>query len=248
MLKKNTKLYKKRAISELEYKKYLTDTKVAKLKVASLDEKIISLKHQISQLQYSLKGLNERLKRYTIISPIDGYVTKKYISNNDIVGNNQPLVEIVNPKDIWVDTFIDTRISGDVVKNDKAKIKLRSKKEFTSGYVYKISPTNNAVTNEREIFIKFNKTPIPFYLNEQAIVNIKIKTLKNVFTIPAKAIVFYNHKDGVWVLKNHKAHFLPVKILAHHKDKIAIDVSDVKIIIPNPKKKPLSEGMKIYND
>ncbi|NPA55445.1 MAG: efflux RND transporter periplasmic adaptor subunit [Epsilonproteobacteria bacterium] len=249
VLKKNTKLYNKRAISELEYKKYLTDTKVAKLKVSSLDEKIKSLQHQIAQLEYSLKGLNERLKRYTIISPIDGYVTKKYISNHDIVGNNQPLIEVVNKNDIWIDTFIDTRISGDVVNGNKAKIKLRSKRAFSNGYVYKISPINNAVTNEREIFVKFDKTPIPFYLNEQAIVNIKIKTLKNVLTIPASAVVFYNKKDGVWVLKNNKAHFVPIKIIAHHNNKVAVKINpQLKIIIPNPAKKPLSEGMKIYHD
>lgn len=247
VLKKNTKLYQKRAISELEYKKYLTNRDIAKLKVKSLQNKIISLQNQIPELQASIKGLNEKLKRYTIISPISGYVVKKYISNHDTVGNYQPIIEIVNPKDIWIDTFIDTRISGDVKIGDKSSIKLRSGLK-TNGYVYKINPQNNAVTNEREIFVKFNKVPIPFYLNEQAIINIKIKTLKNVMTIPAKVIVYYNQKEGVWILKNNKAHFEPVKIIAHTDKKVVINLENEKIIIPNPKKKPLSEGMRIYYD
>ena len=246
VLKKNRRLYKKHAISELEYKKYLTNRDISKLKVQSLEDKIISLKNQIPQLQAALKGLEEKLKRYTIISPIDGYITKKYISNSDIIGNNQPLVEVVNSKDVWIDTFIDTRISGDVKKGDKATIKLRSGLK-TDGYVYKISPINNAVTNEREIFIKFNKVPNPFYINEQAIVNIKLKTLRNVTTIPANVIVIYNKKQGVWVLKDNKAHFQEIKITAQTPQGVATNISG-KIIIPNPKKKPLSEGMKIYND
>ena len=245
--KKNRRLYQKRAISELEYKKYLTTKDIAQLKVESLKNKIVSLQEQIKQLQANLKGLQARYKKYTIISPINGYITKKYVSNYDVLGNYQPLIEVVNPKDVWIDTFIDTRISGDVKIGDKADIKLLSGLK-AQGYVYKINPINNAVTNEREIFVKFNKTPIPFYLNEQAIVDIKIKTLHNALTIPASAVVIYKQKQGVWVLNNNKAHFEPIKILAHSGNKVIVNLENVKIIVPNPKKKSLSEGMKIYHD
>jgi len=245
--KKNRRLYKRSSISELEYKKYLTTKDIAQLKVESLKNKIVSLQEQIKQLQANLKGLQARYKKYTIISPINGYITKKYVSNYDVLGNYQPLIEVVNPKDVWIDTFIDTRISGDVKIGDKADIKLRSGLK-AQGYVYKINPINNAVTNEREIFVKFNKTPIPFYLNEQAIVDIKIKTLHNALTIPASAVVIYKQKQGVWVLNNNKAHFEPIKILAHSGNKVIVNLENVKIIVPNPKKKSLSEGMKIYHD
>jgi len=247
VLKKNKKLYEKRAISELEYKKYLTNRDIAKLKVKSIADKIVSLQHQIPQLEASIKGLEERLKRYTIISPISGYVTKKYISNHDTIGNYQPIIEIVNSKDVWIETFIDTRISGDVKVGDTSSIKLRSGLK-TNGYVYKINPINNAVTNEREIFVKFNKVPIPFYINEQAIVDIKIKKLDNVYTIPASAVVFYKQKEGVWILNNNKAHFQPIKIIAYAGNKVVVNLENAQIIIPNPKNKTLTEGMKIYHD
>lgn len=247
VLKKNRKLYQKKAISELEYRKYLTNRDVAKLKVSSIGQKIVSLQNQIKQSEANIAALEEKLKRYTIKAPVSGYVTKKYISNHDVIGNSQPIIDVVSPKDVWVDTFIDTRISGGVKINDKAFIHLRSGKNL-KGYVYKINPVNNAVTNEREIFVKFNKTPVPFYLNEQAIVNIKTADLKNMNTIPAKAIAFYSQKEGVWILKNGKAHFIPVKILARSGNKVAIDKGDITVIIPDPKKKTLKEGMKIYND
>jgi RND family efflux transporter MFP subunit len=247
VLRKNTKLYKKRAISELEYKKYKTDRDIAKYKVVSLEEKLKSLKNQIPQIQASIKGLEEKLKRYTLIAPIDGYITKKYVSNYDIVGNNQPLIDIVNQKDVWIDTFIDTRISSDVKIGDKATIKLRSSKNTVDGYVYKINPVNNPVTNEREIFIKFNQVKIPFYLEEQAIVNIKVNNLKDVTKIPAKALS-YNNGYGVWVLDGNKVHFKKIKVLVNNSKVIATRDNVSKVVIPNPKKLPLKEGMKIYHD
>jgi RND family efflux transporter MFP subunit len=247
VLKKNKKLYLENAISELEYKKYLVNRDVAKFKVASIDKKIKSLQSQIEQLKENIAALEEKFKRYTIKAPVSGYIIKKYISNYDVVGNYQPLVEMVSPKDIWVDTFIDTRISKRVKVNDKVIIHLRSGKSYR-GYVCKISPVNNAVTNEREIFVKFNKTPSTFYLNEQAVVDVKTATLKNMNVIPANVLAFNNHKYGVWIVKNSKAHFLPVKIIARSGKKVAIDRADLTIIIPEPKNKTLKEGMKIYYD
>ena len=247
VLRKNTQLYKKNAISELEYKKYQTDTLVSDLKVKSLDKKILSLQNQILQLQANINGLYKKLKKYTIVSDVDGYVIKKYISNFDVIGNNQPLIEIVNPKDVWIDTFIDTRISGEVKLNNKSFIKLRSNLK-TDGYVYKINPVNNIVTNEREIFIKFNKLPIPFYLNEQAVVDINVKKLKNITKIPPEAIVVNNKKYGVWILKNNRVHFQPIKIIAYGEKMVAIKNLNETIVLPNPKNISLKEGMKIYYD
>jgi len=137
--KKNEKLYRKKAISQLDFQKYTTNKEVAKLKVDSLDAKISSLYAQKKQLKASLNGLKEKLKRYSVISPIDGYVTKKFISNYSTVMPNQPLVEIVNPKDVWVATYIDTRLSGDIKEGLSATISLRSHKDklkgISSGYI-----------------------------------------------------------------------------------------------------------------
>jgi len=114
ILKKNKKLFEKNAISGLDYEKYKTDTITAKLKVSSLSAKINSLKNQKKQFLANISGLNKKLQRYTIIAPIDGYVIKKYISNYAIINPNQTIVDIVNPNDVWVATYIDTRLSGKV--------------------------------------------------------------------------------------------------------------------------------------
>jgi len=250
IFKKNQKLYKKGAISELDFKKYKTNKDVANLQVRSLSSKIDSLYIQIKQIKINTKGLKEKLARYTIISPVDGYITKKYISNFAIINPNQTLIDIVNPKDVWIETHIDTRISGDVKVGDIATINLRSSNIKYNGKVKNIKPINNSVTNEREIDISFDNLPIPFYLEEQAIVDIHIKQLKDIFKVPNKALAIYDEVNGVWTVKNNIVNFKPLKILAYDTKYAA--TKDIKItdifIIPNPKKKTLTNGMKIYND
>ncbi len=250
ILKKNKKLFNKHAISELDFAKFKADTNVAKLQVESISSKIDSLYSQMTQIDASLKGLKERLSRYTIKSPIEGYVSKKLISNYAIINPNQTLIEIVNPKDVWVETHIDTRISGNVKVGDRASIKLRSSSKEYKGVVSNIKPINNSVTNEREIDISFDNLPIPFYLQEQAIVNIDIKELTNIIKIPTQAMSIYKEQEGVWIVVNARVHFKPITVLAYSDHSVAtkdIEIKD-RLLIPNPKKKSLSDGMKIYYD
>ena len=248
ILKKNNKLYIKGAISQLDFEKFKTNSLTAQLKVESLKAKIASLSDQQSQVKASLNGLKERLKRYTIVSPIDGYVTKKIVSNYQIIMPNQVLLEIVNPHDVWIATHIDTRISGEVKVGDSATIKLRSSDKLYKGIVANIKPVNNSVTNEREIDVKFVNLPIPFYLEEQAIVDIDIKILRDIKKVPNSALTIYDEKNGVWILKDKKVVFKPIKILAHsNKYSATKDLTgNETLVIPNPKNKALADGMKIY--
>jgi RND family efflux transporter MFP subunit len=247
ILKRNKKLYNKGAISGLDYTKYKTNATTAQLKIKSIEAKINSLNSQKLQLIASLDGLKERLKRYTIVSPISGYVVKKYLSNYAIINPNQTILEIVDPKDVWISTHIDTRISGDIAIGNSASIKLRSTSKIYTGKVVNIKPINNNVTYEREVNVAFDNLPIPFYLQEQANVTIDTKDLKDIIKVPVKALTIYNQKEGVWIVKDSKVKFKAIKILAYSKNSVATkDIStEDKLVIPDPKKKSLTNGMKI---
>ena len=216
----------------------------------SIDAHIHSLQKQIKQIEAGINGLEKRLALYTIKAPISGYVTKKMVSNYQIVMPNQTLVEMVNPNDVWVATHIDTRVSGKVKLGDSATIKLQSSSKKYSGKVVEINPINNPITYEREIDVAFNNVPIPFYLEEQAKVSIFITSYKDAIKIDSKALSINDGKDGVWVLNGDRVQFKRVKILAYEDKMVAVEgiSKDSKIVLPDPKKKSLSNGMKIYHD
>jgi len=250
ILKKNQNLYKKNVISELDFKKFQTNAITSKLKASSIKAKIDSLHNQKIQLEASVSGLKERLSRYTITAPVTGYITKKYISNFAIINPNQTIVDIIDTKDVWVATHIDTRMSGDIKIGDKATIVLRSSSKKYKATVVNIKPINNNITYEREVDVAFDNLPIPFYLEEQAIVNIDIKVLHNIIKVPSNALTIYKEKQGVWIVENHIVKFKTLNILAYGDKNIATrDIAkNVKLVIPSPTKKSLTNGMKIYND
>ncbi len=251
LFKRNRRLYKLNSISNLDYQKYLTLKESAKLKIESIDTHILSLKAQLKEVVANINGLEKRLSYYKIEAPISGYVTKRLVTNYQIVIPNQTLIEIVNPKDVWVRAFIDTRISGEVKLGDRAVIKLRSSKKRYRGRVVNIKPINNPITYEREIDIAFENLPIPFYLEEQAKVKIDISKVKNIIKIPTKALSINNQQEGIWILRGKKVKFKPLNIIAYEDRFIAVknrDILNEKIVVPDPKKKALKNGMKIYYD
>jgi RND family efflux transporter MFP subunit len=249
VFKKNKKLYQKHAISELDFIKYKTNKDQSKYTISSIDAKLASLNNQLTQIKSSISGLEKRLTKYEIYSPVNGYITKKLVTNFQITMPNQSIVEIVNPDDVWIKTYIDTRISGNVTIGNKATIILQSSTKVYTGTVSSIKPITNSITYEREVDVSFDKLPIPFYLDEQASVKIKISSLNNIIKIPNNALCTYNSKQGVWILTDdNKVKFKPIKILANDDYFSATNdiLANTKIVIPNPKNKTLTNGMKIY--
>ena len=108
---------------------------------------------------------------------------------------------------------------------------------------------SNPVTLEREIAIGFESVPTPFYINEQAEVNIDVAKHENVLKIPVRLIAMKDGKKGVWVARQSNAYFAEISILAQNDTEAALASgidTDTELLMPTDKNKPLSDGMKIF--
>jgi len=243
------KLKKQSFASKAEYDKAKADLDVIYAQIAATKAHIASAKMEITRAEKALAALEEKLSRYTIYSPVDGYVIARKAEVAQTVLPSQSILEIVDPKSVWVKTYIDEKISGSVRVGQNATIKLRSQHEKRfKGSVKRIVAQSDPVTKEREVDVVFEKLPIPFYINEQAEVNIDSKTYKDVVKVPANALSYYNEKTGVWVEKSGKAHFIPLKILARGHKEVAVSGidDDTTILIESSTKKPLKEGSSVH--
>ncbi len=243
------KLKKQSFASQSEYDKAKADLKVIEAQTEVTEAHINSAKMEITRAKEAVKALQERLSRYKVYAPVDGYIVAKKAEVSQTLLANQTLFEIVNPQDVWVKAYIDEKISGDVKLGSSATIHLRSNsvKEY-KGIVKRVVAQSDAITQEREVDVAFENLPLPFFINEQAEVNIDTKEYKNVVKIKADALVYKDQKSGVWIMKNSKAHFVIVKVLAISNGVVAVDGLDKnsEILIANIKKKTLKEGMEVH--
>ena len=235
--------------SQSEYDKAKADLDAISAQMAVTRAHIASARTEIKRAQKGVEALEVKLSRYKIYAPADGYVIKKAVEVAQSVTPSQPILEIVDPKGVWIRAYIDERISGDIEVGQRASIKLRSQdtKRF-KGYVSRIVAQSDAVTGEREVDVSFEKLPIPFYINEQAEVKIATKYLQDVMTIPAKVLIHRDDRVGVWIESDSKAHFLTLKVLGIGVDKAAVEGIDnyTKILVAGENNKALKEGMRVH--
>jgi RND family efflux transporter MFP subunit len=235
--------------SQSEYDKAKADLDAIIAQIDASKAHIDSAKEEVKRSQKSVKALEVKLSRYKIYAPVDGYVISKDAELQESVVPTQPILKIVDPKTVWIKAYIDERKSGNIKLNQKAEITLRSQanKKF-EGYVSRIVPQSDALTQEREVDISFKKLPIPFYINEQAEVLITTESLKNSVQIPADLIVHKGENSGVWVENNSQAHFNTLDVLSIGENMAAVKNLDInsKIIVPSEKKKPLYEGSRVH--
>jgi hypothetical protein len=138
------------------------------------------------------------------------------------------LVEVVNPDDVWIDSYVDTRVSGNVKIGDKVIIRLDSTNKTYKGHVVNINPYNNKITNERNIRVTFDTLPDPYYLEEQAYVDIDTGKFSNVGMIPVNSVIKHAGKSSVWVISGGKAKLKQINILARNGKFIATNDLNMK--------------------
>ncbi len=246
--KRYSKLKKESFASQAEYDKAKAELETITAQIEATKAHINSAVTEVSRAKKGVEALEVKLSRYKLYAPVDGYVISKSAQIAQSVAPSQTILKIVDPKTIWIRAYVDEKISGGVRVGQKALIQLRSQRDKKfSGVVKRIVAQSDIVTGEREVNVAFDNLPIPFYINEQAEVSITVKKLKDVVKVPSNTIIYQDGKAGVWVVSNQKAEFQNVEIIARSKDEIAISKLDKskKIIIPQPDKKPLKDGMSI---
>jgi len=246
--KRYAKLKEQSFASQSEYDKAKADLDALDAQIAASKAHINSAKAEITRAKKSTQALSVKLSRFKIYAPVDGYIIARDADVQESVIPSQAILKIVDPKTVWIRAYIDEKISGGVALNQEASITLRSQSNKTyKGYVSRIVPQSDAVTGEREVDVMFKKLPLPFYINEQAEVEISTQILKKIIKIPANTLVHKDEKSGVWILKDKKAHYKEVEILARNAEEVAVsglNSSDI-LIIPAVNKKPLSEASRV---
>ncbi|KYJ85797.1 efflux RND transporter periplasmic adaptor subunit [Sulfurovum riftiae] len=247
--KRYERLQKQAFASKAEYDKTKADLDVIKAQMKATNARIEAAGIEIARAKKNVEALKEKLSRYMIYAPVDGYIISREAEAEQSVLPTQPILRIVDPETVWVKAYIDERLGGSVRTGQEATIVLRSQPYRSyKGIVKRIEPQSDRVTLEKIVDVAFKTLPKPFSINEQAEVHLVTSRLKNILKVPANAVVYQKLIPGVWVERNGKAHFEKVKVLARDKTSVALSGIDENtvILIGSAKEKALKEGMSVH--
>ncbi len=155
-----------------------------------------------------------------LVAPVDGLVVARDADPGSTVVAGQTVVELIDPKSLWVDVRFDQSSAAGLAKGLPAMIILRSRNGVSlNGRVIRIEPLADAVTEEILAKVIFEGLPDPLPpIGELAEVTVTLPELPAAPTVPNAAIRSIDGRLGVWKVLSGELHFVTIKVGARSLD------------------------------
>lgn len=177
-------------------------------------------REESSRVRAELAGLKEQRKSLTLVASADGLVAVRNADLGTTIVAGQAVVELIDPKSLWVNVRFDQIHAHGLAANLPAKIVLRSQAASSQvGRVLRVEPMADAVTEETLAKVVFEKLPdlLPS-VGELAEVTLALPALPAGPVIPNAAIQRMHGKVGVWQVVNGSLRFTQVTLGAADLD------------------------------
>lgn len=187
-------------------------TKRQELKLANAALEVV--REDLARARADLKALHAQRINLRLTAPVAGIVTAREADPGTTVVAGQAVVELIDPKSLWVNVRFDQISASGLAAELPARIVLRSHiGQSLTGKVLRVEPKADAITEETLAKVIFDTLPSPLPpLGELAEVTVELQQLPALPVIPNAAVQRYGEQVGVWKVADSEPHFVAVKL------------------------------------
>lgn len=217
--------------------------------------------YEIAKAQFQAAAADMEVKQnYSVIrAPFDGVVAKKYTEVGELLLPGKEIVMIVNPDRIYVLATIDEVDLGRLHPGLPVTITVDAfQGEKFSGHVGRISPIvsgGKLETRTADVWVYFNEKEPKIKPGMSADVEILVKTLADVLSVPSQAVIDREGKKQVYCAEGTAlkpgdktvARLKPVQIGETNWSftQITGGLSTGQYVITTPEAEGLKDGVKV---
>lgn len=200
-------LYAARSTSE-----EILTTKRQELQIAQAA--LSAAREDLARSRSDLEGLRAQRGNLRLVAPVDGVVTLRDAEPGTTVVAGQAVVELIDPKSLWVNVRFDQVSAQGLAANLPARVVLRSRSGAAlRGRVLRVEPKADAVTEETLVKVVFDDVPAPLPpIGELAEATVDLPPLPATPVIPNAAVQRQGEQPGVWQITDGEPSFVPVKL------------------------------------
>lgn len=187
-------------------------TKQYELQVAEAG--LNSAREELARILADREAVIAQRKNLYLVAPVDGLVAARDTEPGTTVVAGQTVVELIDPKSLWVNVRFDQIHARGLAADLPARIVLRSQSsELHPGRVLRVEPLADAVTEEMLAKVVFAQRPEPLPpVGELAEVTVALPALPAGPVIPNAAIQRFDGKLGVWQVMDGDPRFTPIEL------------------------------------
>jgi HlyD family secretion protein len=157
------------------------------------------------------------LDHHVLKAPFDAVIVDRHAEAGTVVRAGDVIFTLMDPRTVWVQSYIDEGRAGEIALGQTAEIRLRSLPHAVfTGSVARIGIESDRVNEERRVWITCTDCPGQMFLGEQAEVWITLATLDQALLVPEIAVQgFDGHLGRVWVVQD--GHLAQVALIFGHR-------------------------------
>jgi len=141
---------------------------------------------------------------------MDGLITVRKAEVGNTIAPGTPIFQMVDLDQIWLASWIDQALVGQLRLGQTARITLRSGRVF-QGEIVRINQEGDPTTRELEVDVKFAKLPSPLVIGEEGEVDITTGQQTGP-AVPLSAIIAKNGSKGVLVVDHGLLRYCKVSL------------------------------------
>lgn len=171
-------------------------------------------REDLARAQSDLQALRSQRASLRLVAPVNGVITAREVEPGTTVVAGQAVIEVIDPKTLWINTRFDQVSAGGLTAAQPAQIALRSRRsQPLDGQVQRTELRADAVTEELLAKISFKALPESLPpIGERAEVTVYLPELPRGPAIPNAAVQRQGKQVGVWVANGERVGFIPVKL------------------------------------
>lgn len=174
-------------------------------------------------LKDNLAKLLIQQRRSEIKAPFDGIVLEKNVDTGSWVQQGKSLIKLGSVNDLFVRVPVAEVLLQYVGTGDKIQVTLNAYNKQLDGVVMGIDPVADLKTKNVFLKIKISPTSEQLAQNMSASVRLPRSSKQQLSVFNRAAVIKFQGKDFVYVVKDEKASILPVNIVAYLGTKVAVD-------------------------
>jgi HlyD family secretion protein len=195
----------------------VTESKALELKsaaaqFAAAEAALAGARQDLARLNAERAGAQQQRGNLRLLAPADGVVTARDAEPGSTVVAGQAVLRLVGADSLWLKLRLDQHRSAGLQVGLPAEIVLRSRPgQVLPGTVARIEMLSDSVTEERIALVAFDAPPTDASVGEMSDITLRQPLVKQTLAVPSAALRLRGGKTGVWLLRDDKPGFVPVK-------------------------------------
>ena len=163
-------------------------------------------KAQFEQSKARLDELKITLSNTIIVSPVDGFVAKRFLDPGASVGPNLPVASVVDIRTVRMVANLIEKDSKRVPAGTSAAVEVDAfQGEKFAGRVSRVAPIFDPATRTAEMEIEIPNAGYRLKPGMYARVHLTVDSKANALTVPRNAVIEVDGKAGVFIANNAPA-------------------------------------------